>query len=143
MTQPQAPSVAPTAAYHPRSDRDTEPTAQETAREWTLAERFGFRFLLVYLVLYTFPGPINELPGTDFISEPYSAVWRAVVPWFGAHALRLANPVSLRPSGSGDKRFDWVQIAALLVLSAVAAAVWSLIDRRRRSHPKLFAAFTL
>jgi hypothetical protein len=143
MTQPHAPPIAAAPSYHPRSDRGAEPTTQEATRDWTFAERFGFRFLLVYLVLYTFPGPINELHGTDFISEPYSAIWHAVVPWFGAHILRLANPVSVRPSGSGDKLFDWVMIATLCTIAILAAAVWSLIDRRRRSHPKLLAAFTL
>ena len=143
MTQTPAPSIAAAPSYHPFSDRGTEPAPQEAAREWTLAERFGFRFLVVYLVLYTFPGPINELHGTDFISEPYSAIWHAVVPWFGAHILRLANPINLRPSGSGDKLFDWVMIATLFTIAFIAATVWSLLDRRRRSHPKLFAAFTL
>lgn len=145
MTQPHAPSTAPAPSYHPYSDRGAEPAPQEAGetRDWTLAERFGFRFLLVYLVLYTFPGPINELHGTDFITEPYAAIWRAVVPWFGAHVLRLANPVSLRPSGSGDKLFDWVMIATLFAIAVIAATVWSVVDRRRRSHPTLFAAFTL
>jgi len=143
MTQAQASSIASTPPYHPFSDRDTEPAARETTREWTLAERFGFRFLLVYVVLYTFPGPINELQGTDFISEPYNAIWHAVVPWFGAHVLRLANAVTVHPSGSGDKLFDWVTVATYLAVAVIAAAAWSLIDRRRRSHPKLLAAFAL
>jgi len=143
MTQPHAPSIAPASSYHPLSDRESAPSLQEPTREWTLAERFGFRFLLVYLVLYTFPGPINELHGTDFISTPYAAIWHAVVPWFGTHILRLANPVTFHPSGSGDKLFDWVTVATLLATAVVAAGVWSLVDRRRRSHPKLFAAFTL
>lgn len=146
MTHPDAPSLAqsaPAPAYSPLSDRDTDSAQSRPQVEWSLAQRFGFRFLLVYLVLYTFPGPLSELPGTDFLSSPYAALWRVVVPWFGAHVLRLANPVSIRPSGSGDKLFDWVLIATLLVIALVAATVWTVIDRRHRSHPKLFAAFTL
>src|SRR5262245_22641333 len=146
MTQPHAPPIAappvPTVSYHPRSDRGAEPT-QETTRDWTLAERFGFRVLVVYVALYTFPGPLSELYGTDFISNPYSAVWRAVVPWFGAHILRLGHPISIQPSGSGDKLFDWVEIPLQLAIALIVAVVWSLIDRRRRSHPKLLAAFTI
>src|SRR5438105_2440749 len=101
MTQPDAPSLAPpAAAYSPLSDRIG--SAPESApADWTLAQRFGFRTLLVYVVLYTFPGPINELPGTDFLSDPYAALCRAIVPWFGAHVLRLSQPVSIQPSGSG------------------------------------------
>jgi hypothetical protein len=143
MTQPHAPSAAPGPVYDPTFDRVAQPAPDATTREWTFAERFGFRFLVVYVVLYTFPGPINELPGTDFISTPYAAIWRAVVPWFGAHVLRLAQPISLRPSGSGDKLFDWVLIAVLIAVALAAAGVWSAIDRRRRAHPKLLAAFVL
>jgi hypothetical protein len=143
MTQPHAPSVAQAPSYHPHSDRQAEHATRDTTRDWTLAERFGFRVLLAYVVLYTFPGPINELPGTDFITSPYGALWRTVVPWFGTHVLRLASPISIRPSGSGDKLFDWVAIPTMLAIALVAATVWSLIDRRRKSHDKLFAAFTL
>jgi hypothetical protein len=143
MTQPHAPSIAPAPSYHPYSDRVTEPAPREETRDWTLAERFGFRVLLVYLILYTFPGPVSELYGTDFISTPYSAMWHAIVPWFGKHILRLANPINLMPSGSGDKLYDWVEIPTQLAIALIAAVVWGLIDRRRRSHPKLFAAFTL
>src|SRR5215831_15646500 len=143
MTQPPAPSIAPPPSYHPFSDRGSEPAAQDRTRDWTLAQRFGFRVLLVYLVLYTFPGPFSELYGTDFISRPYTAIWHAVVPWFGAHVLRLANPISLVPSGSGDKLYDWVEIPTQLAIALIVAVVWSLVDRRRRSHAKLLAAFIL
>jgi len=143
MTQPHAPSIALTPSYHPLSDRRSEPTTQEATRDWTLAERFGFRLVLVYVVLYTFPGPIHELYGTDFISKPWGAMWDAIVPWFAAHVLRLAHPLDLSPSGSGDRLVDWLYIPAQLALAVIVATVWSLIDRRRRSHQKLFAAFTI
>ena len=143
MTQTYAPSLASTPSYDPRSDRDAEPTSRESTRDWTFAERFGFRFLLAYVLLYTFPGPISGLPGADYISKPLDAIWRVVVPWFGAHVLRLASPISLQPSGSGDKLFDWVQVAASLAVAVIAAITWTAIDRRRRSHPRLFAAFAL
>lgn len=143
MTDPHAPPHAPpTPGYSPLSDRDAG-VALPAQRDWTLTQRFGFRFLLVYVVLYTFPGPINELPGTDFLSVPYLALWRRVVPWFGAHVLRLSHPVGIQPSGSGDKLFDWVWIVLLAVIALVAATAWTIADRRRRSHPKLLEAFTL
>ena len=143
MTHPAASSFSSsTPGYSPHFDRD-DAVASPVRRDWTLAQRFGFRFLLVYVVLYTFPGPINELPGTDFLSDPYSALWRAVVPWFGAHVLRLSHAVSIQPSGSGDKLFDWVQIVLLATIAVVVATAWTLFDRRHRSHDKLLEAFTI
>ena len=142
MTQPNAPPVVAPPAYSPISDRDPDAATLER-REWSPAQRFAFRVLFTYVVLYTFPGPLSELPGTDFISTPYNALWKIVVPWFAAHVLFLGQPVSLRPSGSGDKLFDWVLIATLIAVALVVAIVWSLLDRHRRSYPKLFEAFVL
>jgi len=138
---PPAAPAAPAAAYTPFSDR----TARQPVMtpDWTLAQRLGFRFALVYILLYTYPGPVQELPFLSFTSAPSEAFWRAAVPWFGAHVLHLAHPVSTVPSGSGDKLFDWVQIAAMLALSLIAAVVWTALDRRHRSHPRLFAALRL
>jgi len=143
MTDPAAPLLASSPpSYSPLFD-SADNSAPATEKDWTLAQRFGFRALLLYVALYTFPGPISELPGTDLLSDPYAAFWRKVVPWFGAHALRLSHPVSVQPSGSGDKLFDWVQIVLLAVIALVGATVWTMTDRRHRSHRKLLAAFTL
>lgn len=140
MTQPDTSVIAPTTSYSPQSDRSSLVAEQ---REWTLAQRLGFRATLLYVALYTFPGPIHELPGVDFIGDTYDAVWHAVVPWVGAHVLRLAQPVSTRPSGSGDKLFDWVQVFTMLCLAIIGAVAWTMAERKRRSHRKLLAAFQL
>ena len=96
MTHSDAPSLAPPApAYSPLSGHLASST-QTAQSDWTLAQLLGFRTLLVYVVLYTFPGPINELPGTDFLSDPYAALCRVVVPWFGAHVLHLSHPELVR-----------------------------------------------
>src|SRR3954465_14148108 len=95
--------VATTAAtiYSPSSDRDL--IATEPPREWSRLQLLGFRFLVIYFLLYTYPGPIAQIPYLDVLQKPADAVWRAVVPWIGAHVLHLSHPISLQPSGSGDK----------------------------------------
>jgi uncharacterized membrane protein YphA (DoxX/SURF4 family) len=140
MTHPDAPSVAATPIYSPLSDRDGEASTPADVHEWNVAQRIGFRFLLVYILLYTYPGPIDELPFTGFLSTPLNAFWHKVVPWVGKSVLHLAQPVSLQPSGSGDRMFNWVQAFAMLALAAIAAIIWTAIDRRPRSHRKLLAA---
>ena len=140
MTHPEAPSVAATPIYSVSSDRDREASSEAELPEWNVAQRIGFRFLLVYILLYTYPGPIDELPFTSFLSKPINAFWLKVVPWVGKSVLHLAQPVNLQPSGSGDRMFNWVQMFAMLALAAIAAAIWTAIDRRPRSHRKLLAA---
>jgi hypothetical protein len=39
--------------------------------------------------------------------------------------------------------FDWVQVFSMLMMAALAAVAWTLIDRKPRSHEKLAAAFRL
>jgi len=135
-------SVATAAsAYTPHSDRDL--IAEPPATEWSLTQRLGFRFLVIYLVLYSFPSPIDEIPYLDILQKPVNALWKAIVPWVGTHVLRLTHPISLQPSGSGDKLFDWVQVFSMLLIAAIAAIAWTLIDRKPRSHQKLAAAFRL
>ena len=134
-----------TAAVY-TSDFDIPKTKESSVppeRSWSLAQRVGFRFVFIYVLLYTFPGPIDELPGTDWIGNATGWLTRATVPWFGSHVLGMAKPISLQPSGSGDRMFNWVLVAMQLAVAIVGAIIWSLVDRRRKSHPKLFAAFHL
>jgi hypothetical protein len=132
--------TSPTAAYTPDSDRSTDASP---AREWNVVQRFGFRFALIYTLLYTYPGPLDALPGAEMLFKPAQALWSAVVPWVGAHVLRMSSPPTFHPSGSGDRVFDWVQIFTMLCLAIVGATIWSAIDRRRHSHRMLFAAFKI
>jgi uncharacterized membrane protein YphA (DoxX/SURF4 family) len=132
--------VAPTTVYTPQSDR---PSTGAAPSEWSLARRLGFRFAFIYILLYTYPGPLDELPGVDFLRTMSDAMWHVVVPWVGAHVLRLANPISIRPSGSGDKLFDWVQVFTMLSLAVIGAFAWTAVERRHRSHDKLFSAFQI
>lgn len=141
MTHPDARSLGAPLPYTPQFDR--APLDAVDHAPWSLSRLLAFRFTLIYLLLYTFPGPVQELPWTDWLGNSYGKIWKAVVPWFGAHVLRLGTPISIRPSGSGDKLFDWVQIAAMLTIALIGAAIWSAVARRHRSHPKLFAAFQL
>jgi hypothetical protein len=135
--------IATTAAasYSPSSDRDLIVTVPP--EPWSRLQVLGFRFLVIYFLLYSFPGPIAEVPYLGIVQKPFDALWRALVPWIGAHVLRLSQPISLRPSGSGDKLFDWVQVFTMLMLAMLAAVAWTLVDRKPRAHVKLAAAFRL
>src|SRR5947209_1176808 len=82
-----AASVAP--SYTPESDRDTSAPSGTGASDWNTAQRFGFRFAVVYFLLYTFPGPLGALPYTQWLSWPLNTLWHQLVPWVGAHVLHL------------------------------------------------------
>ncbi|HWA86175.1 MAG TPA: hypothetical protein VG710_08140 [Opitutus sp.] len=78
---------------------------------------------------------VGVMPGLNWLAAQDYAFWRNVTPWFGRVVLRLHEPVLFTYSGSGDKLFDWVQMAGVLSLALVLAAIWMWFDRRRRWDP--------
>lgn len=115
--------------------RAPSPSESPAARPpWSLARCIAFRFAFVYLGLYCFPYPLNELPKGDKLTAPWDWLLHHVVPWFGHHVLHIAREIPLGPNGSGDTTYDWVLTAASLTFAIVATLVWSIVDRRRRRY---------
>ncbi len=108
---------------------DLAPPAGRMGWAW----RFCFRFGALYLGLFLIGRVLGLVPGLGWFSGQYFQFWRKIVPWFGREVLRLGQPVSLAPSGSGDKLFDWVQVAAMLSFAFVGASIWVWFDRARKA----------
>ncbi|MFL6193533.1 MAG: hypothetical protein ACJ75H_05140, partial [Thermoanaerobaculia bacterium] len=100
---------------------------------WGLAKRVLFRFAFAYLLLYNLPFPLSVVP---FINKPFEAFWNAVVPWVGK--LTFGLDVTVRPNGSGDTTYNYLQVLCFLILAVAATAVWSLLDHRRREYSRLW-----
>ena len=99
--------------------------------------RLAFRFCCVYFGLYCLLTQIvtSLLPIPKVDIPHLSTLWpvRPVVLWTAVHVFRLSAP-SYADTGSGDRMFDWVLVFCLLVISIVATAIWSLLDRQRESY---------
>jgi uncharacterized membrane protein YphA (DoxX/SURF4 family) len=134
------PATIPGSTYAPALDRSL--SSLGPSHDWNLVQRLGFRFALVYVVLYTFPGPFYALSSVSRLFGWYFSLWRPVVPWVGRAVLRLSHPVSGQPGG-GDSLFSWVHVFTMLLIAALAAIAWTVLARRQRSHPRLFAALRL
>src|ERR1041384_350353 len=123
MSEPASASLAATAP-----EREPNPPVR---RGWNLATRIFFRFTCVYWLLYSLPSNgrvsfLGILPG----AQAYKSLWRAIVPWVAIHLFHVSGSVTVyRLTGSGDTTLDYVQQACFLVVAAVAAIVWSLLDR--------------
>lgn len=126
-----------TSAVHlPALGIAAAPAAQTPAPSaWSPARRVAFRFGFVYLLLYNVLFVLQALTFGDLSYLWYPRLWEPLVAWVGAHVLHLATPIVLVPAGSGDTRFDWVLLLCYLAISAVAAAVWTAVDRRRTGYP--------
>ena len=115
-----------------------ESAEEAQAPAWGLAKRVLFRFAFAYFLLYNLPFPLDLVP---FIKKPFEAFWNAAVPWAGK--LLLGLDVTVKPNGSGDTTYNYVQVLCYLILAVAAAAVWSLLDRRRREYSRLWEVLRL
>jgi uncharacterized membrane protein YphA (DoxX/SURF4 family) len=102
--------------------------------QWNLATRIGFRFAFAYLVLYSFPSPLDILPWVSLFTK-YNALWTVIVTWAGKHLLGMN--ITILPYGSGDTTYNYVQILCMLAMAATATVIWSLLDRKRGNYEKL------
>jgi multidrug transporter EmrE-like cation transporter len=51
--------------------------------------------------------------------------------------LHLAKPITIFPSSSGDKTFDYVQLLVFLTIATLTTCVWTFLDRDRTAYPRL------
>ena len=116
---------------------DLTPYAAPRGESWSISQRVAFRFAFAYLVLYNLPFPLSLPPFGGPVERWYGKVWQLVVPWVGAHVLHLARPITVLPNGSGDTTFNYVQLLVFVVIAAIAAIVWTLMDHSRREYRRL------
>lgn len=101
---------------------------------WSLERKIIFRFFCAYFVLYTFPFPLDIIPGTDNVSGYYTNVWHLIVPWIGRNLLNLPYEITVFPNGSGDTTYDYVYVLCLFVLSIIFTLIWTILDRNRLNY---------
>lgn len=116
-----------------------EPPAPPPVRQpgWRLLTRIAFRFAFVWFVLYNLPFPLGQIPFTGAVANLWQRLWNAIVPWVGSQVLRLPEPITILPAGSGDTTWNYVQLLCFAIIAAVATLVWSVLDRRRVAYPRL------
>jgi hypothetical protein len=114
----------------------------DPAVQWSWAKRAGFRFAFVYLLLNCLPSMgtvslVAAVPRGDYLEKPFQAIWHTVLPWVAARAFGV-NGAPTEFSGSGDTTLNYVQVFCWLVFSAIVAAVWTALDRRRPNYSVLY-----
>jgi uncharacterized membrane protein YphA (DoxX/SURF4 family) len=122
--------------------RDSEGDLEhvEASPHWSLAKRIAFRFWFLYAGLYILATQILAtifIPGIDVPDPGTLGPARAAVAWVAKNVFRVSTDLVVTGSGSGDKTFDWTQAVCILAIAAAGAALWSILDRRRRSDTAL------
>ena len=110
------------------------PSNEQPQQRWHPFIRTAFRFTFVYLLLYNLLFPF-VFPYVDKVGEWYNSIWNWVVPRLARAAFH--QEVSTAFNGCGDRTFDYLLVACLLLISLVIVVIWTLIDRKRLSYPTL------
>jgi len=105
------------------------------ANDWTPAQRLAFRFGVVYLALFCLATQISGslIPNLWFTYRGLGRLWPMREITHGVARAAFGVTVPLDDVSGGETLFFWIQTAWVLVASVAATAVWSLLDRQRRS----------
>jgi len=113
------------------------PEGVESSRSaWSPLTRVFFRFASVYLLLsgcyWIF---VFADKSTALLGKPYNALWRPFAQWIAMHVMHAT--VAVEPNFVRDTRYLYALLICFVVFSAVAAAVWSWLDRQRTEYVAL------
>jgi hypothetical protein len=109
---------------------------EQLQQRWHPFIRTGFRFAFVYLLLYNLPFPLTAIPYVNKTAELYNSLWTWIVPRLARVAFN--REVSSVFNGSGDRTFDFLLVACLLLTALVITVIWTFFDRKRLSYPTLY-----
>lgn len=117
----------------------TNATGVPETSQWPALGKIGFRFLSAYLILESVPGPIGYLPfwTTQTISGWAFYGMVEVAHWTQIYLLGIASPAPFAFTGSSDTMYRYAKYLDHVLIAAVAAAVWTALDRRRPNYARM------
>jgi hypothetical protein len=119
-------------------------TTQQRWNPWT---RIAFRFSFCYLLLYALCcGNATVWKTIPFIGDRVELLfwwpWRHAAPWFGRHVFHLTGTSERLHLGvSNDMALVWISVGLMYVVAVIVTLLWTLLDRKATSYPRLFLWF--
>jgi hypothetical protein len=107
---------------------------------WNFLQKLLFRFFFIYFIIYTSPWEsLNIIPGIDYLIGLYNQGFDWCVIKTNEHFFQVFGVKHVRQvfNGSGDTSFAWAQNYFMVVVAALGALIWSVIDRKRKSYRQL------
>jgi uncharacterized membrane protein YphA (DoxX/SURF4 family) len=99
---------------------------------WSGSAKFFMRFFSIYFLLYIFPFPLDQVIPT--LSAWLSDFWMIPIKWMGKNLLHLSYEITIKPNGSGDTTYNYVQILLFAILALFGTLLWSIFDRKRPDY---------
>jgi hypothetical protein len=131
-----APAIAPA---------DAEQTGHAESPRWPAARLLAFRVGVVYLGLFTLATQLSAslIPNLLFSYRGLGRLWpmRDITQWTAGSIFGVTS--ALDEVSGGEPLFFWIQTFWLVIVSVIAVALWSALDRRRHSYATWYAWFRL
>jgi hypothetical protein len=115
--------------------------------KWRVLTKIAFRFCVAYFGLYIVLTQMltsllfattNDSGAFELDTTPPA---KAAIVWIAGHVFRIAHPIVTVETGSGDRVYDWVEVATILAIAIIVTIAWSWLDRKRQSYAKLHSCF--
>lgn len=117
---PEAVAVTPSEA---------QPDVSRASAQLPFLRRYFFAALVIFFVLPNFPFPLDDIPGLTKLGVWTGQFWDAVVPPAATRVFHVS--VDVKPNGSGDTTYNYVQVALFFAFALVGALPWALFAKRR------------
>ena len=124
-------------------------TLDAASPRWSPSLRIAFRFCFVYFGVYIVM--TQMLTSLLFATTNDSGAFeldnlrpvQAVMVWTAAHVFHITGKIVTFETGSGDRYYDWIELAWIVSLAILATVIWSILDRKRQNHSRLHSWFRL
>ncbi|WP_276091454.1 hypothetical protein [Pedobacter sp. JY14-1] len=95
-----------------------------------------FVFLLTFCFVLGFNN--GAYPFLEYLQRVLIPLLHQFIPWFAWKFLQLGYPITVFTNGSGDTTYDYVLLFVVMLTAIAGTVVWSVLDRKRKSHDQLF-----
>ena len=113
-------------------------TTNTLTQPWQPAQKWAFRFFLIWFVLFIFLNPNGGAPLLNETYDLYIQPMHSFIVWLGANVLHLKSPITAFTGGSGDTTYDYVILLFITVVSLVSATLWSAVSTKPISYDRLY-----
>ncbi len=83
-----------------------------------------FRFFATYFTLY-------------IATQSFFFLWDPIIDFLAESVLHLPGPITVKPNGSGDTTYNYVQVLGIFLVAILGTVLWSILDRKRHNYDKL------
>jgi hypothetical protein len=125
------------------SKKETSMTLSSTSSNWSTWSLLVFRFGFFYFILYIIPFPFTALPFLWRLWQEVADFSFTLIDSLYKDFMGIAYTPLVRPGGSGDTTYNYLQLLMFFSTSCIGALIWTILDRKRSNYNYLAGCLLL